>query len=183
MSLLEASFCPQFSIISAWCLGLSSLKVKSESVSHSVVSNSLQPHGLYSPWNSPGQNTGVGSLSHLQGIFPTQGLNPGLPDCGQILYQLSHKESPRILEWVDSLFSRRSSPSRNQPRVSCITNWFFTNWAIREANKIFPSFFFFYPEVQFGGIIWAFWKDLILCSFLSYNTSLSLFPIISRRYL
>ena len=40
--------------------------------------DSLRPHGLYSPWNSPGQNTGVGSLSLLQGIFPTQGLNPGL---------------------------------------------------------------------------------------------------------
>ena len=37
------------------------------------------PHGLYSPWNSPGQNTGVGGLSLLQGIFPTQGSNPGLP--------------------------------------------------------------------------------------------------------
>ena len=42
-------------------------------------------------WNSPGQNTGVGSLSLLQGIFPTQGSNPGLPHCRQILYQLSHK--------------------------------------------------------------------------------------------
>ena len=49
------------------------------SVSHSVVSNSLQPHGLYSPWNSPGQNTGVGSLSLLQGIFPTQGVKPRSP--------------------------------------------------------------------------------------------------------
>ena len=74
--------------------------VYSESESCSVVSASLQPHGLYSPWNSPGQNTGVSSLSLLQGIFPTQGLNPGLPDCRQILYQLSHKGSPRILEWV-----------------------------------------------------------------------------------
>ena len=46
------------------------------------------------PWNSPGQNTGVGSLSLLQGIFPTQGSNPGLPHCRQILYQLSHKGSP-----------------------------------------------------------------------------------------
>ena len=53
------------------------------------------PHGLYSPWNSPGQSTGVGSLSLLQGIFPNQGLNPGLPHCRQILYQLSHKGSPR----------------------------------------------------------------------------------------
>ena len=54
----------------------------------------------YSPWNSPSQNTGVGSLSLLQGIFPTQGLNPGLPHCRHIVYQLSHKGSPRILEWV-----------------------------------------------------------------------------------
>ena len=52
------------------------------------------PHGLYSPWNSPGQNTGVGSRSRLQGNFPTQGLNPGLPHCRRILYQLSHKGSP-----------------------------------------------------------------------------------------
>ena len=62
--------------------------------SRSVVSNSLRPHGLYSPWNSPGQNTGVGSCSLLQGIFPTQGLNPGLPQCRWILYQLSHQVSP-----------------------------------------------------------------------------------------
>ena len=59
-------------------------------------------HGLYSPGNSPGQNTGVGSLSLLQGIFPTQGYNTGLPHCRQILYQLSHQGSPRILEWVGS---------------------------------------------------------------------------------
>ena len=51
-----------------------------------------------SSWNSPGQNTGVGSLSLFQGIFPTQGSNPGLPHCRQILYQLSHKGSPRIME-------------------------------------------------------------------------------------
>ena len=70
------------------------------SESHSGVSNSLRPHGLYRVRNSPGQNTGVGSLSLLQGIFPTQGSNPGLPHCRQILYQLSHQGSPRILEWV-----------------------------------------------------------------------------------
>ena len=51
---------------------------ESESESHSVVSDSLRPHGLYSPWNSSGQNTGVGSLSLLQGIFPNQGLNPSI---------------------------------------------------------------------------------------------------------
>ena len=77
------------------------LKVKeSESEGHSVVSDSVWPHGLYSPWNSPGQNTGVCSLSLLQGLFPTQVSNPGLAHCRQILYQLSHKGSPRILEWV-----------------------------------------------------------------------------------
>ena len=53
----------------------------------------LRPHGLYGPWNSPGQNTGVGSHSLLQGIFPTQGLNPALLHCRRILYQLSHKGS------------------------------------------------------------------------------------------
>ena len=63
------------------------------SESHSVVSNSLRPHELYSPWNTPGQNTGDGSLSLLQGIFPTQGSNPGLPHCRQILYQPSHQGS------------------------------------------------------------------------------------------
>ena len=77
----------------------------------------MQPRGLYSPWDSPGQNTGVGSLSLLQEIFPTQGSNPGLPHCRQILYQLGHKGSPRILEWVAYPFSRGSSQPRNQTRV------------------------------------------------------------------
>ena len=66
----------------------------------------LRPHGLYSPWNSPGQNAGVGSLSLLQGIFPTQGSNPGLPRCRRILYQLSHKGSPSILGRILSLLQR-----------------------------------------------------------------------------
>ena len=65
------------------------LKHESESESCSVVSDSLQPHGLYSPWNSPGQNTGVGSLSLVQGIFPTQELNQGLLHSRWIFYQLS----------------------------------------------------------------------------------------------
>ena len=61
-----------------------------------VLSSSLQPQGLFSPWNSPGQNTGMGSHSLLQGTFPTQGLNPGLPHYRQILYQLSHEGSPHF---------------------------------------------------------------------------------------
>ena len=64
--------------------------------SHSVVSDSLWPHELYSSWNSPGQNTGVGSLSLLQGIFSPQELNPGLPHCRQILHQLSQNS------WADN---------------------------------------------------------------------------------
>ena len=106
-----------------------------ESKSHSVVSDSLWPHGLNSPWNSPGQNTGVGSRSLLQGIIPTQGLNPGLPHCGRILYQLSCKRSPRILEWVAYTFSSGSSWHRNRTGVSCIAGGFFTNWAMRESRS------------------------------------------------
>ena len=71
------------------------VKIISESESCSAMSNCLLPHGVYSPWNSPGQNTGMGtSRSLLQGIFPTQGSNPGLPHCRWILYQLSQKGSP-----------------------------------------------------------------------------------------
>ena len=87
---------------------------KEWSKSHSVLSDSLWPHGLYRPWNSPGQNTGVGSLSLLQGIFPTQGWNPGLLHFRCILYQLSHRGSPRILEWVTYPISSGSSKPRNR---------------------------------------------------------------------
>ena len=71
---------------------------ESESEGCSVMSNSLRPH-LYSPWNSPGQNTEVGSHSLLQGIFPTQGSNPSPPDCRWILYQLSCQGSPFYTGW------------------------------------------------------------------------------------
>ena len=79
------------------------------------MSNSLRPQGLYSLWNSPGQNIGVGSLSLLQKIFSTQGSNPGLQHYRWILYQLSHKGSPRILEWVAYPFSRESSQPGIEP--------------------------------------------------------------------
>ena len=98
-------------------------------------------HGIYSSWNSPGQNTRVGSLSLLQGIYPTQGSNPGFLHCRQILYQLSHKGRPRILEWVAYPFSSGSSSPRNRTRISCIAGEFFTNWSIREALNVenFPQ--------------------------------------------
>ena len=105
----------------------------SESESRLVASVSLWSHRLYSPWTSPSQNTGVGSLSLLQGIFPTQGSNPGLPHCRRILSSLSHKGSPRILEWVAYPFSSGSSQPRNRTRVPCIAGEFFTIWAMTEA--------------------------------------------------
>ena len=88
----------------------------------------VTPWTWYGPWNSPGQNTGMGSPSLLQGIFPTQGLNRGLLHCRQILHQLSHKGSPRILEWVAYPFSSGSSCPRNRTGISCIAGGFFTNW-------------------------------------------------------
>ena len=57
----------------------------------------MSDSATYGLWDSPGQNTGVGSLSLLQGIFPTQGLNPGLLHCRRILYQLSHQGSPKFI--------------------------------------------------------------------------------------
>ena len=110
------------------------------SESRSVTSRSLRPHGLHSPWNSPGQNSGVGSLSLLQGIFPTQGLNPGLPHCRWILYQLSHKGSPRIVEWVAYPFSSRSSRPRKQTGVSCIARGFFYQLSYQGSPLLLKSF-------------------------------------------
>ena len=103
------------------------------------MSNSLRHHGLYGPWDSLDQNSGVGSLSLLQGICPTRGTNPGLPHCRRFLYQLSHKGSPRILEWVAYPFSNGYSQPRNQTRVFSTACRFFTNWAIREALRMWIS--------------------------------------------
>ena len=140
---------------------------KSESESRSVLSDSLRPHGPYSPWNSPVEfhygvgslsilrgfsnpgieatsptlqadslpveppgkpkNTGVGSLSLLQWMFPTQESNQGVLHCRWILYQLSHKGSPTVVEWVTYPFSSGCSQSRNRTGVSCIAGGFFTN--------------------------------------------------------
>ena len=105
-------------------------------LSSAVMSGSLWSHGLWPPGSSvhgdsPGKNIGMGCHACLKGIFPTQGLNPGLRHCRQILYQLSHQKSPRILEWVAYPFSRGSSWPTNQAVVSCIAGGFFTSWAIQ----------------------------------------------------
>ena len=116
-----------------------------ESESCSVMSNSLWPHGLYSPWNSPGQNTGVGSLSLLQGIFPTQGSNPGLPHCRRILYQLSHKGSPWTtlgpLEKPLSLWNNGTGcgwpHSSTSPHMLALQSSFLEMWS--PLLTVFPS--------------------------------------------
>ena len=132
------------------------------------MSNSLLPHGLYSPWNSPDQNTGMSSLSLLQGIFPTQGWNPGLLNCRQILYHLSHKGTPRILEWATYPFSSRSSWSRDQTGVSYTAGQFFTNWAIRdllESSLTLASKCLIYRDDSSEGLysvfVWSFILTMI----------------------
>ena len=94
------------------------------------------PPGWSVRGDSPGKKTGLDWHAFLQGIFLTQGSNPGLPHCEQILYHLSHQGIPRILEWVAYPFSRGSSWPRNQTGVSCIAGRFFTSWATREAPTI-----------------------------------------------
>ena len=94
-----------------------------ESESHSVVSNFLWPHGLYRPWNSPSQNTEVGSQSLLQGIFPTHGSNPGIPHCRQILYQLNHQgrkllSSTDIKDKYNNQYNIAIKFYRKQPKES-----------------------------------------------------------------
>ena len=105
--------------------------MKEWSESRSVVSDSATPWTIESMefWRI----TGVGSLSLLQGIFPTQGSNPGLSHCRQILYQLSCQGNQRILEWVAYPFSSGSFWPRNGTGVSCIADRCFTNWTIRVA--------------------------------------------------
>ena len=102
-----------------------------------ITSDSFRPHGLYSPWNSPGQNTGVASCSLLQGIFPTHGSNPGLLHCRQILYQLSHHGSPRILEWVKPIPAPEDLPSPGiEPRSFRIAGKLFTREADLNSLKV-----------------------------------------------
>ena len=106
------------------------LKVKGNSLNY--VQLFATPMDCSSPGSSvhrdsPGRNTGVGCHALLQGIFPTQGSNPGLLPCRQILYHLSREGSPRILVWVVYPFSRGSSQPRNRTSVSCIAGRFFTS--------------------------------------------------------
>ena len=99
------------------------------------------------------------------GDLPNPEIKPGLPHCRQILYQLNHKRSPRILEWVAYAFSRGSSWPRNRTRVSCIVGRFFTNWARREALS-FCSYVFIMQLLSLPHCIW--------CSMTARTTFLAL---------
>ena len=86
------------------------------SENHSATSDSLWPYGLYSPWNSPGQSTGVGSLFLLQGIFPTQGSNLGLLHSGRLVTSWATREALQIVNLNHSkhLFWPQCSKIRSQ---------------------------------------------------------------------
>ena len=117
-----------------------------ESESCSVVADSLRPHGLYSPWNSACQNTGEGSLSLLQGIFPIQESNPGLLHCKQMLYQLSY-EGTRLLEFKSLLYCAflyqlRISPSVQFSSVQSLSRvrLFVTPWTTLSMEFFRPEY-------------------------------------------
>ena len=101
--------------------------------------------GLYSPWDSPGQNSGVGSLSLLQGIFPIQDRAQVSHIAGGFFISWATREADyrvhgilqaRVLEQIVFPFSRGSSQARDQTQVSHTAGGFFISWAIREAQLI-----------------------------------------------
>ena len=87
----------------------------------SVVSNSLQPARLLCPWDSPGKNTEVGCHALLQGIFPSQGWNLGLPHCRQMLYCLNHQGSPWEVVKCTLLIS--TVQNGNLSFLDCFLDW------------------------------------------------------------
>ena len=113
--------------LSDWSDLIWSDKKKLVKVKVQIVQSDLTlcwPCELYSPWNSPGQNIRVGSLSLLQGVFSTQGSDPGLPHCRWILYQLRHREAQEY--WSGSL--------------SLLQEIFMTqelNWGLLHCRQIF----------------------------------------------
>ena len=100
----------------------------SESESRSVACDSLRPHGLYSPWNSPGQNTKVSSLSFLQGIIPNPGIELRSSTLQADSLPAEPPGKPKNTERVAYSFSSGSSWPRNRTRVSCFAGTFFISW-------------------------------------------------------
>ena len=115
------------------------------------------PHGLQSPWNSPGQHTGVGSLSLFQGIFPTQGSNPGLSHCRWILYHLSyqgHHHHPELAQTHVHWVSDAVQPSHPLPSIFLSTRVFSNELALRIRWPKYWSFSFsISPSSEYSGLI------------------------------
>ena len=109
------------------------------SASCSAVSDSSRPHGPYSLWNSPGQSTGVGSLSLLQGIFPTQGSNRS-PTLQADSLPAEPQGKPKNTGVGSLSLLLQIFLSRNQTGVSCTAGGFVINWAIREAQRLAHCF-------------------------------------------
>ena len=133
------------------------------------MSDSLQPHGLYSPWNSPGQNAGVGSLSLLQGIFQTQELNQGLLHCRQMLYQLHYQFSSaqslsRVRLFATPWTAARQASlsitnSRSPPKPMSIESMMSSNHLILcRPLLLLPSIF---PSIRVFSNNWAVREALV----------------------
>ena len=102
-------------------------------------SPALQADSLPTEPQGEPKNTGVGSLYLLQGIFPAQGLNSGLPHCRWILYQLSHKGSPRIVEWVAYPALQQIFPTQE------------SNWCLLHCRQILYHLSYqgnFFPQIK-----------------------------------
>ena len=136
MKMKVSIFCSSFTSILKYLCRIKSSFVK-VAQSCQTLCNPMDclPPGSSVHESSSGKNNGVGCHAFLQGIFPTQGSNPGLLHCRQIFYHLSHHGSPRILEWIAYPFPRGSSQPRNWTGVSCTAGRFFTSWATRKAQK------------------------------------------------
>ena len=128
------------------------------------------PPGSFVQGDSPGKNTGVGCHALLRGILQTQGSNPGLPHCRCILYRLSHKGSPRVLEWTAYPLSRATSRPRNQTKVSCIVGGFFTSWATSWAYL--SSLVFFWVIWQRVSDMTSHHPEILHCLFPQNKDSL-----------
>ena len=134
-------------------------------LSRSVVSNSLQPHGLQAarllcPWGFSRQEYWSGLPCLPPGDHPNPGIEPGLPHCRWILYHLSYQGGPRVLEWVACPFSRGSSQSSNRARVSCIIGGFFTSWATRNSQNLHKTY-------AFRHVVPSIWNVLLLTHYLA----------------
>ena len=114
---------PKEDLLPSAKMGEQKTKPRSDVLSRSVMSDSLQPldslPGSSVHGDSPGKDTGVGSLSLLQGLFPTQESNPGLPHCRQILYQLSYQYLPR--KYLLEIFTKMSHKKKTEKPVRCVT--------------------------------------------------------------